>query len=48
MVQEREYSIPGGSLYYEVIEALGSRKGIGMTQLQELAGEVAIPGQLDG
>ena len=48
MVQEREYSIPGGSLYYEVIEDPGSGNGIRITRLQGLAGEVVIPGQIDG
>ncbi len=48
MVQEREYKIPGGCLYYEAVEHPGSGNSIRITRLQGLAGEAEIPGQIDG
>lgn len=44
MVQEQEYVLPGGRLYYEVLEDSESCSAIRITRLQGLAGEVEIPG----
>lgn len=48
VIREQEYRIPGGSLYYEVMGYPEGESSVRITRLQGLAGEVVIPGQIDG
>jgi hypothetical protein len=47
MAQEREYAIPGGSLYYEKTDNEQGESEICITRLQGLAGEVEIPERIE-